>query len=200
MFVLATWFLPLALSILWTQLLTWNFHNTWQFCSNTWTCFSSKRFLALPDTFVNCYAQQTFSKLLVFPSHIYTTMSPSPNFACLHCYKVVISFELEQFVEGILFCYFTFLFCFVSCARLAACIFVQLLHNFKQHVVNKFLSEFKHFKRQLTICYLKFFAWSTIQFTFPSVDAQFLYIFCKQFNRTDTSFWRNFEVLGFYDK
>ena len=175
MFVPATWFLPLALSILWPRLLTWNFHNTWQSCSNTWNRFSSERFLILSGTFVYYFDKQTFPKLLAFTSHIYIMMSPL-IFSILYCYNVAITFELEQFVKCLLFCSFTFSFVlFVCCVRLAACLSVQLLHSFKQHMVNKFLSEFKHFTRQLTICCLKFAAWSTMQFTFLS---QLMRSFC----------------------
>ena len=65
-----------------------------------------------------------------------TSTPGCPNFSCLYCYDVVMSFEQEQFVECFLFCYFTFYFVlFVCCARLEACVFVQLLHDPKQHVV-----------------------------------------------------------------
>ena len=140
MFVPATWFLPLALSVLWPQLLTWNFRSTWQFCLNTWHCFSSERLLISSGIFVYCSIEWTFSKLLVSTSPIYTTRSLFPNFSCLYCYNVVIPFELEWFVKCLLFCYFTSLFCFVCCARFAAFVFVWLLHNLKQHLVKQFLS------------------------------------------------------------
>ena len=141
MFVPATWFLPLALSNLWPQLLTWNFHIIpGNFFSNTWNRFSSDRFLITSGIFVYCFDKQTFPKLLAFTSHTDTdtTMSPTPNFSLLYCYDVVIRFELEQFVECILFCYFTFYFVLSVCyAHLAACVFVQLLHDLKQHVVKQ---------------------------------------------------------------
>ena len=69
-------------------------HYTWQFCSHTCNCFSSERFLILSGIFVYCFDKQTFPKLLVFTSHIDTTMSPTPNFSYLYCYNVVISSEL----------------------------------------------------------------------------------------------------------
>ena len=110
MFVPATWFLPLALSILWPHLLTWNLYNTWQFCSDTWNCFSTERFLILSGTFVNCFDKQTFPKLLALTFLIYTTMSPYPNFYCLYCYTVVKTFELEWFVKCLLFVVLPFYF------------------------------------------------------------------------------------------
>ena len=85
-----------------------------------------------------------------------------PPLWCLYCYDVVIIFELESFVKCLLSCCFPFLFCFVCCTRFAACVFVWLLHNFKQRMANKFLSEFKYFTRPLTICCLKFAAWSAL--------------------------------------
>ena len=117
MFLPATQFLPLALSILWPQLLTWNVHNTQQFCSDTWDCLSSECFLVLSGTFVYCFDKQAFPNYSLFTSHIYTTMSPSPNFSCLYCYNLAISFALEYFVECLSFCYFTFLLCFACLQR-----------------------------------------------------------------------------------
>ena len=87
--------------------------------------FSSDHFLILPGIFVYCFDKQKFPKLLAFTSYIDTTMSPTPNFSCFYCSIVVISFELEQIVECLLLCYFTFYFLlFVCCARLVACVFV----------------------------------------------------------------------------
>ena len=89
-------------------------------------------------------------------------LPPPLIFSCLCCYDVVTIFELEWFVKCLLFCYFPLFICFVCCARFAACVFVWLLHNFKQHMANKFLSEFNYFTRPLTICCLKCAAWSAL--------------------------------------
>ena len=144
MFVLATWFLPLALSILWPQLLTWNLHNTWQFCSDSWDCFSSEFFLVLSGTFLYCFDKQEFPKLLAFylPQFFLSLLLQFSNKFCTRVFCRMSIF--------LLFCLFT-LFCLF-----ATRVFVWLSHNFKQHMANKFLSKFKHFTRQLAICCLKF--------------------------------------------
>ena len=138
MYVPATRFLPLALSILWPQSLTWNLHNTGQFCSNTWNRFISNRYLISSGIFVYCFDKQTFATLLVFTSHIHTAMSPSPNFSCLYCYNVVISLHQSSLQNVYHFVILPFYFVLLVCyARLAACVFVQLLHNLKQHMVQQ---------------------------------------------------------------
>ena len=78
-----------------------------------------------------------FPNYSLLPPTLTPRCLPSPIFSCLYCYDIVIIFELEQFVKCLLFCYFTFLFCFACCAHFAACVFVQLLHDLKQHVVKQ---------------------------------------------------------------
>ena len=75
-------------------------------------CAGHNRFLILPGIFVCRFDKKTFPKVLAFISHIHTTMPPTRNFPCLYCHNLVISSELEKFVKCLLFCYFTFLFCF----------------------------------------------------------------------------------------
>ena len=129
-----TWFLPVALSIL------WNFHiifSTFVQIPGTVlvTTVFSYRLAYLYIVLISSYSPNS--------SLLPPTLTPRclPNFPCIYCYDVVITFELEQFVKCLLFCCSTFLFCFVCCARFAVCAFVQLLHNLKQHMVNKFLSD-----------------------------------------------------------
>ena len=125
-----TWFLPVALSIL------WNFHiifSTFVQIPGTVlvTTVFSYRLAYLYIVLISSYSPNS--------SLLPPTLTPRclPNFPCIYCYDVVITFELEQFVKCLLFCYITFLFCFVCCARFSACVFVQLLHDLKQHLVKK---------------------------------------------------------------
>ena len=124
-FVLATWFLPLALSILWPQLITWNFH------------IIPGNFVQIPGTVLVvtffpyrlaylyiALISRHFPNYSLFSPTLAPRCLPSPNFSCLYCYNVVIAFELERYVKCLLFWYFTFLFCFNCCARFAACVFV----------------------------------------------------------------------------
>ena len=165
----------------WPQLLTWNFHVI------------PGNFVQIPGTVlvatVFSYRLAYLSIVLIsrrYPNYSLSPPTltprclPSPNFSCFYYYNVVITFELEQFVECLLFCYIAFLFCFVCCARFVACVFVQLLYDLQQHIVKQFLSELKHSTGQLTICCLKFATWSTMQFTFFS---RLMRNFCTYFQQ-----------------
>ena len=55
MFVPATWFLPLALSILWPHLLTWNFYIIPGNFVQIPGCFRSERFVILSGIFEYCF-------------------------------------------------------------------------------------------------------------------------------------------------
>ena len=95
MFLPATWSLPLALSILWPHLLTWNFY------------IIPDNFVQIPGTvlvatvvipsgiFVYCFDKYTFPKLLAFLPPLTPQCLQSSNFSYLYCCNVVITFELE---------------------------------------------------------------------------------------------------------
>ena len=107
---------------------------------DTWNCFSSNYFIIISSIFAFCLNEQTFPKLLVSSSQI--GMLPTPYF-------------LSQSSLWNAYCFAILLVHFFVCCALSELQILQLLHNFKQHIVNKFYFKFKHSTQQSTVCCLK---------------------------------------------
>ena len=139
-------FFLLRFQILCLPLLTWNFHIvTGNFVhipgiSDTWNCFSSKRFIILSGIFGYCFDKQTFPKLLFPLSHWYA----SPTYLFLHF----------------------FFFLFVARAQRLAN-FVVIAQFYTVYGFKVSISEFKHSKQQFTVCCVKFAAYG-LQCSLPS--------------------------------